>query len=147
MTPSVCPFCSVGCATLPHPVDGQIVNVEGDPRSLHNEGTLSQKGAATFQLHINPNRPTAVPPRAPGATAWEVWDLNSAMDRVAQLVKKTRDETFIERLPNGKLVRTRRRRCSRWAARHSISSGTTFSRSSCAALGSYAIGEPGPDMT
>jgi formate dehydrogenase major subunit len=26
------------------------------------------------------------------------------MDRVAELVKKTRDETFVERLPNGKLV-------------------------------------------
>jgi formate dehydrogenase major subunit len=26
------------------------------------------------------------------------------MDRVADLMKKTRDETFIERLPNGKLV-------------------------------------------
>ena len=26
------------------------------------------------------------------------------MDRVAELVKKTRDETFIEKLPNGKVV-------------------------------------------
>jgi formate dehydrogenase major subunit len=26
------------------------------------------------------------------------------MDRVAELVKKTRDETFVERLPNGTLV-------------------------------------------
>ena len=42
--------------------------------------------------------------RAPGATAWEVWDLERAMDRVAELVKKTRDETFIERLPNDTLV-------------------------------------------
>ena len=42
--------------------------------------------------------------RAPGATTWEEWDLDRAMDRVAELVKKTRDETLIERLPNGKLV-------------------------------------------
>jgi len=104
VTPSVCPFCSVGCATLIHTIDGQIVNIEGDPRSPHNEGTLCPKGAATFQLHVNPNRPTQVLHRAPGATAWEVWDLDRAMDRVAELVKKTRDETFIERLPNGKLV-------------------------------------------
>ena len=34
----------------------------------------------------------------------EVWDLDKAMDRVAELVKKTRDETFVEKLPNGKLV-------------------------------------------
>jgi formate dehydrogenase major subunit len=104
ITPSVCPFCSVGCATLVHTVDEQIVNIEGDPRSPHSEGTLCPKGAATFQLHINPNRPTQVLHRAPGAAEWEVWDLNRAMDRVAELVKKTRDETFIERLSNGKLV-------------------------------------------
>ena len=104
VTPSVCPFCAVGCATLIHTVNGQIVNIEGDPRSPHNEGTLCPKGAATFQLHINPNRPTNVLHRAAGATEWEVWDLNRAMDRVAELIKKTRDETFIERLSNGKLV-------------------------------------------
>ena len=104
VTPSVCPFCSVGCATLVHTINGQIVNIEGDSRSPHNEGSLCPKGAATFQLHINPNRPTQVLHRAPGATEWEVWDLNRAMDRVADLMKKTRDETFIERLPNGKLV-------------------------------------------
>jgi len=102
--PSVCPYCSVGCATLVHTVNGHIINIEGDPRSPHNEGTLCPKGAAIYQLHINPNRPTQVLHRAPGATAWEVWDRERAMDRVAELVKKTRDETFVERLPNGKLV-------------------------------------------
>ena len=104
VTPSVCPFCAVGCATLVHTIDGQIVNVEGDSRSPHNEGCLCPKGAATFQLHINPNRPVNVLHRAAGATEWEVWDLNRAMDRVAELIKKTRDDTFIERLSNGKLV-------------------------------------------
>src|SRR5215831_3135329 len=102
--PSVCPYCSVGCATLVHTVNGRIVNIEGDPRSPHNEGTLCPKGAAIFQLHVNPNRPIQVLHRAPGATDWEVWDLNRAMDRVAELMKKTRDETFIEKLQNGKVV-------------------------------------------
>ena len=104
VTPSICPYCSVGCATLVHTVNGQIVNIEGDPRSPHNEGTLCPKGAAIFQLHVNPNRPTQVLHRAPGAAEWEVWNIDRAMDRVAELVKTTRDETFIERLPNGKLV-------------------------------------------
>ena len=104
ITPSVCPFCAVGCAQLVHTVDEQIVNIEGDSRSPHNEGTLCPKGAATFQLHVNPNRPTRVLHRAPGATEWETWDLNRAMDRVAELVKKTRDDTFIERLGNGTTV-------------------------------------------
>src|SRR5438270_8777569 len=102
--PSISPYCSVGCATLVHTVDGKIANIEGDPRSPHNDGTLCPKGAAIFQLHVNPNRPTQVLHRAPGAAEWEVWDIDRAMDRVAELVKTTRDETFIERLPNGKLV-------------------------------------------
>jgi formate dehydrogenase major subunit len=102
--PSVCPYCSVGCATLVHAVDGKIVNIEGDPRSPHSEGTLCPKGAAIFQLHVNPNRPTRVLHRAPGATEWETWDLERALGRVAELVKKTRDETFIERLQDGTRV-------------------------------------------
>jgi formate dehydrogenase major subunit len=102
--PSVCPFCSVGCATLVHTVDDKIVNIEGDPRSPHSEGALCPKGAAIYQLHVNPNRPTRVLHRAPGATDWEVWDLERAVSRVAELVKKTRDETFIERLENGTRV-------------------------------------------
>jgi formate dehydrogenase major subunit len=103
-TPSVCPYCSVGCATLVHTVDGKIVNIEGDSRSPHSEGALCPKGAAIYQLHVNPNRATKALHRAPGATEWEVWDLDRAMDRVAELVKKTRNETFVERLENGKLV-------------------------------------------
>ena len=102
--PSICPYCSVGCATLIHTIDRKIVNIEGDPRSPFSEGTLCPKGAAIYQLHVNPNRPTKVLHRAPGATEWETWDLERAMARVAELMKKTRDDTFIERLDDGKLV-------------------------------------------
>ena len=103
-TPSVCPYCSVGCATIVHTIGNEIVNIEGDPRSPHNEGTLCPKGAAIYQLHKNPNRATKVLHRKPGAAGWEEVDLDWAMDRVAELVKKTRDETFVERLENGTLV-------------------------------------------
>ena len=44
--PSVCPYCSVGCATLVHTLEDKIINIEGDPRSAHDEGTLCPKGAA-----------------------------------------------------------------------------------------------------
>jgi formate dehydrogenase major subunit len=103
-TPSVCPYCSVGCATIVHTIDGEIVNIEGDLRSPHSEGCLCPKGAAIYQLHKNPNRATKVLHRKPGATRWDEVDLDWAMDRVAALVKQTRDETFVERLPNGSLV-------------------------------------------
>jgi formate dehydrogenase major subunit len=103
-TPSVCPYCSVGCAMIVHTIENEIVNIEGDKRSPHNVGCLCPKGAATYQLHKNPNRATRVLHRKPGAGDWEEVELNWAMDRVAQLVKKTRDETFVERLPDGTLV-------------------------------------------
>lgn len=102
--PSVCPYCAVGCGTLVHTIGDKIVNIEGNPQSPVNFGNLCPKGAATYQLHVNPNRLTKVLHRAPGASDWEVWDLDRAMDRVAELVKQARDETFVERLPNGKLV-------------------------------------------
>ncbi len=102
--PSVCPYCAVGCGTVVHTVDGKVVNVEGDPRSPINNGTLCPKGAAIYQLHVNPNRIDKVLHRAPGATEWEVWDLGQAMDRVAELVKQTRDETFVEKTADGKTL-------------------------------------------
>jgi formate dehydrogenase major subunit len=92
--PSVCPYCAVGCGTLIHTVDDQIINIEGNPESPVNFGNLCPKGAATYQLHVNPNRLTKVLHRSPGATSWEVVDLEWAMDRVAELTKATRDETF-----------------------------------------------------
>jgi formate dehydrogenase major subunit len=104
VTPSICPYCSVGCATLVHTVEGRILNIEGDARSPFNEGTLCPKGAAIYQLHVNPNRPTKVLHRAPGATEWEEWDLERAMNRVAELVRTARDETFVEKLGDGRVV-------------------------------------------
>lgn len=102
--PSVCPYCAVGCGTLIHTVEGEIVNIEGNPKSPVNEGTLCPKGAAIYQLHINPNRATKVLHRAPGADTWEAWDLERAMDRVAELVKKTRDETLVEKTADGRVL-------------------------------------------
>jgi formate dehydrogenase major subunit len=58
--PSVCPYCAVGCGTLVHVVDEKIVNIEGNPASPINMGNLCPKGAASYQLHVNPNRLTKV---------------------------------------------------------------------------------------
>jgi len=101
-TPSVCPYCSVGCATIVHTIDNEIVNIEGDVRSPINRGTLCPKGAAIYQLHENPQRSTQVLHRPAGATDWEPMELEAAMDRLAELVKDTRDRTFIERSADGK---------------------------------------------
>src|SRR6266571_7662012 len=94
--PSVCPSGAVGCGMLVGVKDGKIVNIEGNPDSPINRGTLCPKGAASFQLTVNPLRSTKALYRKPGGTAWESIDLNKAMDMIAERVKKTRDETFVE---------------------------------------------------
>src|SRR5262249_31475638 len=53
------------------------------------------KGAATYQLAVNPLRVTNVLYRPKGGTAWEQRPLDWAMDRIAQIVKETRDRTFV----------------------------------------------------
>jgi formate dehydrogenase major subunit len=56
--PSVCPYCAVGCGLLVGVKDGKIMNIEGNPDSPINRGTLCPKGAASFQLAVNPLRST-----------------------------------------------------------------------------------------
>src|SRR5262245_19940728 len=46
--PSICPYCAVGCAQLVHVKEGRVINIEGNPDSPINRGTLCPKGAATF---------------------------------------------------------------------------------------------------
>jgi formate dehydrogenase major subunit len=95
--PSVCPYCAVGCSQLVSVQGGKIVNIEGNPESPVNQGTLCPKGAATYQLAVNPNRVTKVWYRAPGATQWDkTRTLDWAMNRIAELTQQTRDATFHE---------------------------------------------------
>ena len=103
-TVSVCPYCAVGCSQLVYHRDGKILDIEGNPDSPINAGTLCPKGAATYQLSVNPLRLTKVKYRAPYSDHWEERPLDWAMERIAQLVKTTRDETFEERNEDGKTV-------------------------------------------
>jgi formate dehydrogenase major subunit len=115
-TPSICPYCAVGCAQIVSVRDGQIVNIEGNPDSPINRGTLCPKGSATFQLAVNPNRLTKVKYRAPFGTDWEERDLDWAMDRISRLVKETRDRDFREFWDGtdhqGKAIRKRVNHCA-----------------------------------
>src|SRR5215831_3021516 len=95
--PSVCPYCAVGCGQIVSVRDGKIINIEGNPESPINRGTLCPKGAATYQLAVNDLRVTKVWYRAPGATDLDkTKTLDWAMDRIALLTKQTRDATFRE---------------------------------------------------
>src|SRR4051794_8859449 len=41
--PSICPYCAVGCGQIVSVRGGQIVNIEGNPDSPINRGTLCPK--------------------------------------------------------------------------------------------------------
>ena len=101
VTHSLCPYCAVGCATNIYTKDGQVIDIEGNPDSPINEGTLCPKGANTFQIHHNPHRVKNVLWRAPHSDRWEVKPLAWAMERIAMLVKKTRDEGYQEKNEKG----------------------------------------------
>jgi formate dehydrogenase major subunit len=101
---SICPFCAVGCAQLVYARDKRPLHIEGDPRSPVNQGTLCPKGASTLGVLLSPQRINKVLYRAPYGTEWEERPLDWAMERIAQLTKQTRDDTFVERLPDGRTV-------------------------------------------
>ena len=98
---SICPYCAVGCAQLIYAKGNDVIHIEGDPRSPINQGTLCPKGAATYGWMMNPHRLTKVKYRSPHSDHWEEKPLDWAMDRIAQRIKETRDDTFVHRLPNG----------------------------------------------
>ncbi len=101
---SICPFCAVGCAQLVYAKNGKPIHIEGDPRSPVNQGTLCPKGASTLGVLLSPQRINKVLYRAPFATDWEERPLEWAMDRIAERTRQTRDDSFVERLPDGRTV-------------------------------------------
>jgi formate dehydrogenase major subunit len=94
--PGVCPYCAVGCAQLIYVKDNKIIDIEGDPETPHTEGALCPKGSSTFQLSMNERRLTKCLYRGPGSTEWLERPLDWMMEQIAQRVKKTRDETFVQ---------------------------------------------------
>jgi formate dehydrogenase major subunit len=101
---SICPYCAVGCGQLVYVKDERITDIEGDPDSPISRGCLCPKGAATFQLVTGAHRVQRVLHRRPFATAWEEVPLDWAMDRVAELVRRTREETWEEKTAEGDTV-------------------------------------------
>jgi formate dehydrogenase major subunit len=103
---SVCPYCAVGCGQIVTVADGKIVDIQGNYDSPISVGTLCPKGAATYQLAVNPHRWTKAKYRAPNSDHWEDIDLEQAMDMIAERFKKTRDENFIEKTKVGDAEKT-----------------------------------------
>lgn len=96
-TPTICPYCSVGCGILVYATDDDVVYTEGDPDHPINEGTLCSKGTTLRQIYTSEKRITKPMYRAPGSDKWEEVDWDFALDKVVQNIKETRDRTFIEK--------------------------------------------------
>jgi formate dehydrogenase major subunit len=90
-TESVCPYCAVGCGQVVYTRGGELVDIEGNPRSPISQGTLCPKGSASRQLVQQPGRLTKVRYRAPGATEFVDLDLEEAMDMIAERVIAARE--------------------------------------------------------
>ena len=100
---TICPYCAVGCGAIVSVQDGKVTNIEGDPDHPINRGALCSKGSAMYQIANSPRRLTKVRYRAPGKDYWEEKPWSWAIQRIARLVKKTRDRTF-QASENGRVV-------------------------------------------
>jgi formate dehydrogenase major subunit len=92
---TACNFCSVGCGMVCHVRDGQLLNLEGDPDHVINEGSLCSKGAAMKATHESPQRLRTPRYRAPGSDRWQEISWDEALDKVARKVKSVRESSWI----------------------------------------------------
>jgi formate dehydrogenase major subunit len=109
MSHSVCPYCAVGCSLLAYTRKAQngtaeLLQIEGDPDSPVNEGTLCPKGASAMELAISKRRLQYPLYRAPGASEFKRISWNDALDRLAERVKAARDRTFVTKDDDGNVV-------------------------------------------
>jgi formate dehydrogenase major subunit len=102
---SVCPYCAVGCGQRVYVKDGRVTQIEGDPDSPISRGRLCPKGSASEQLVNSTTRQTKVLHRRPHATEWEVLDLQTATEMVADRVLETRARTWEDHDQEGRALR------------------------------------------
>jgi formate dehydrogenase major subunit len=98
------PYCAVGCGQVVYTRDGELVDIEGNPRSPINQGTLCPKGSASRQLVQQPGRLTKVKYRRPGGTEWEELDLETAMDMIAERTIAAREDGWQDTDDEGRRV-------------------------------------------
>jgi formate dehydrogenase major subunit len=101
VTESVCPYCAVGCGQVVYTKGGKLIDIEGNPRSPINQGTLCPKGSASRQLVQSPGRLQRVKYRRPGGTEWEELGLEQAMDMIAERVIAAREDGWQDRNHEG----------------------------------------------
>lgn len=110
-TRSTCPYCSVSCGVIIHTEGDKsrnakpfVVHVEGDPDHPINQGSLCPKGITLKNDIVNERRLTKVQYRAPGSTEFVEKDWDFAIDRIARLLKDSRDKMLIEKDAKGRTI-------------------------------------------
>lgn len=110
-TRNTCPYCSVGCGLIMYSlgdkaknVTSDIIHIEGDPDHPVNRGTLCPKGAGLLDFVHSTNRLKYPEIREPGSTGWKRVSWDTAMARIAKLMKEDRDANFIANNADGKVV-------------------------------------------
>jgi formate dehydrogenase major subunit len=105
---SVCPYCAVGCSLIAYTKQENghttLLQIEGDPDSPVNEGSLCPKGATAMQLATSARRVPKPLYRAPGSSKWEEKSWDFMLDKLAQNIKASRDNTFVAQDANGNVV-------------------------------------------
>ncbi|MBA3261706.1 MAG: twin-arginine translocation signal domain-containing protein [Thermoleophilaceae bacterium] len=105
---SICPYCAVGCSLLAYTRKNgngvELLQIEGDPDSPINEGTLCPKGASAMELAVSRRRLQHPLYRAPGAGDWKRVSWDFALDRLARHIKAARDRTFVAKDDEGNVV-------------------------------------------
>jgi len=103
-TTTICPYCAVGCGEIVSTHQGKVINIEGDPDHPINRGSLCSKGGALYQVSHNERRMSKVLYRAPKATEWKEVTWDWALARIAENIKRTRDNTFLSKDKMGNIV-------------------------------------------
>ncbi len=106
-TTTICCYCAVGCGAIVHTSkkgDGRVINIEGDPDHVINQGALCSKGASLSQLVENENRLTQPLYRAPYSSEWQVAPWSWVFNEIAKRIKQTRDAAFEEKNGKGETV-------------------------------------------
>jgi formate dehydrogenase major subunit len=89
-----CNFCSCGCGMIASVREGKLISMEGDFDHVVNGGSLCVKGISMFATHASPQRNRTPRYRAPGSDHWVEITWDEAVEKIAQKIRKTRDETW-----------------------------------------------------
>ncbi|AEG58712.1 molybdopterin oxidoreductase Fe4S4 region [Desulforamulus ruminis DSM 2154] len=114
-TYSVCCFCGCGCGLLLYSnEEGRLVFCEGYADSPINAGTICPKGNGIIEgntvinkkrnREANRQRVTKPLYRAPNSDKWEEKSWEWTLSEIAKRIKKTRDESFVEKDEQGVTV-------------------------------------------